>query len=223
MKAWLKSILIRHPTVQRLQHRLRQHRTISELREVAEIFRNNRCVWSLQSGNTLGIYRDGGFLPNENDVDIAVLAEDWHRGIEEELRHHGYAVVHECGGYKVGAEGVYITVRKQGFGMEIYPAFKDSWDGIAYRWYGGTCADRYHFDPELLEETRPVDFHGAMVQIPADTDRYLTAIYGADYMIPNPKWDWRTQPKCRLALSPTYLVQADIDTYTEHAINENSR
>ena len=82
MKAWLKSILIRHPTVQRLQHRLRQHRTISELREVAEIFRNNRCVWSLQSGNTLGIYRDGGFLPNENDVDIAVLAEDWHRGID---------------------------------------------------------------------------------------------------------------------------------------------
>lgn len=65
----------------------------------------------------------------------------------------------------------------------------------------------------MIEETKTVPFYGFNVEIPADTDTYLRAIYGDDYMIPNDKWNWRTDPKCRLRLEPTYLSQADVDRY----------
>jgi len=97
--------------------------------------------------------------------------------------------------------------------FDIYPAFKGTWDGVSYRWYGGDYDHRYYFAPELLEETCSVDFYGVTVEVPKNTDQYLRAVYGDDYMVPNPNWDWRTQPKCRLGLSPTYLTQADVDVY----------
>lgn len=198
-------------------HKVRQkaleRRTVKEIREISEILYRNDCVWSLQTGNVLGIYRDGGFIKNEADVDIAVLAETWHVKIEPELRQKGYQVSMFCGGYYEGSEGVHITLLKKGMIFDIYPVFKGTWDGVPYRWYGGDHENRYYFEPRLLEETRTVDFYGIEVEIPADTDTYLRAIYGDDVMIPNPNWDWRTQPKCRLALSPTYLSQADVDAY----------
>ena len=165
----------------------------------------------------LGIYRDGGFLKNEDDIDIAVLAETWRVKIEQEIRQQGYQVTDSYGGFYAGSEGVYIRVQKEGLPIEFYPTFKDSWDGVAYRWYGGAHADRYYFEPELIEEARTVDFYGVQVQIPADTDRYLRAIYGDDYMVPNPNWDWRTQPKCRLDLSLTCLTQEDVHIYRSGA------
>lgn len=191
-----------------------ERRTVQEIREIAQILYQNGCVWSLQSGNALGIYRDGGFIKNEEDVDIAVLAETWHAGIEQEIRQKGYQVSMYCGGYEVGSEGVHITFQKRGMIFDLYPTFKDTWDGVSYRWYGGDYASRYYFEPRLLEETRTVDFYGSDIEIPADTDAYLRAIYGDDYMIPNPKWDWRTEPKCRLPLCPTYLTQAALDCYS---------
>jgi len=97
--------------------------------------------------------------------------------------------------------------------FDIYPAFKDIWDGVAYRWYGGDYQHRYYFAPTLLEETKSVDFFGVTVELRKDTDRYLRSIYGDNYMIPDPGWDWETQPMCRLGLSPTYLSQSDVDTY----------
>ena len=188
-------------------------RTLPEIQEISEILYQHNCVWSLQSGNVLGIQRNEGLRHDEDDIDIAVLAEHWHVGIEEEIRARGYNLSVYDGGYNPGSEGVYITVRRYGLIFDIYPTFKDTWDGITYRWYGGDNHHRYYFEPRLIEETKTVPFYGFHVEIPADTDTYLRAIYGDDYMIPNDKWNWRTDPKCRLRLEPTYLSQADVDRY----------
>jgi hypothetical protein len=197
--------------VGKIRQAVLEKRTIREIKEISEILYRNECVWSFQSGNVLGIYRDGGFLKNESDVDIAVLAETWDVKIEEEIRQKGYRVWVYYGGYHDGSEGVHLAASKKGMDFDIYPVFKDTWDGVPYRWYGGDHKHRYYFEPQLLEKSRTVKFYGVNVEIPADTDSYLRAIYGDDYMIPNPNWDWRTEPKCRL--SATYLSQADVDAY----------
>lgn len=65
-------------------------RTLPEIQEISEILYQHNCVWSLQSGNVLGIQRNEGLRHDEDDIDIAVLAEHWHVGIEEEIRARGY-------------------------------------------------------------------------------------------------------------------------------------
>ena len=199
--------------VHQIQQFFLKRKTIREIQEISDILYQNQCTWSLQTGNVLGIYRDGGFLKNEDDVDIAVLAKTWNVKIEEQSRQKGYQVSTYWGGYTEGSEGVHITALKKSMIFDIYPVFKDTWDGVEYRWYGGDHKHRYYFEPRLLEQTRTVQFYGIDVEIPADTDTYLRSIYGDDYMIPDPNWDWDNGPKCRLGLSPTYLCQADVDAY----------
>ncbi len=174
----------------------------------------NQCIWTLLSGNVLGIYRENRILlKNEDDVDIGVLAETWGPKIERQIRDKGYELDYFCGGYFEGSEGVHIMLRRRGLNFDIYPVFKGVWGGKEYRWYGGTNFHRCFFEPNLLERTRTVKVDSLNVEIPDDTDAYLKAEYGADYMIPNDKWDWRTDVKCQLHLEKTYLSQADVEDY----------
>ncbi len=150
---------------------------------------------------------------NEDDVDIGVLTETWGTKIERQICDKGFKLKYFCGGYYEGSEGVHITLLKRGLIFEIYPVFKGVWEGKAYRWYAGTNFHRCFFEPHLLEITRNVKFDGIDVEIPDDTDSYLRAEYGGDYMIPNDNWDWEKGPKCQLHLKETYLSQADVYDY----------
>ncbi len=196
-----------------LKTQIKRRNTIREIKEISEILYHYGCVWSLQSANVLGIQRNGKLRANEDDVDIAVLAETWQAKVEEAIRQKGFNLSVYSGGYYEGSEGVHYVATKQGLVFDIYPSFKDKWDNITYRWYGGEHPNRYYFEPRLLEQTRTVKFYGFDVEIPADTNTYLRVIYGEDYMIPNDNWDWRTMPKCRLQLKPIYLSQTDVERY----------
>ncbi len=190
--------------------------TIGEMQEISEILSKNNCIWSLQTCNILFYQRHGKLHEDQWDIDIAVLAENWHVNIEEEIRQKGFKVSVYSGGYYQGSEGVHIIAEKRGLPFEIYPAFKGTWDNIEYRWYGGTIFHRYYFEPSLLEQTKTIKYYGFNVEITGDIDTYLKAIYGDNYMIPIPDedWDWENAPKCRLRhLKPTYLSQVDVDNY----------
>jgi hypothetical protein len=195
-------------------YRIRRVYTLKEIREISTILYQNHCIWSLLSGNALGIYREGRILrKNEDDVDIGVIAETWGTKIERKIREQGYNLEYFCGGYYKGSEGVHITLRRRGLIFDIYPVFKGIWEGKAYRWYGGTNFHRCFFEPRLLERTRTVTVDRINLEIPENTDAYLRAEYGADYMIPNDNWDWEKDPKCQLHLKETYLSQADVYDY----------
>jgi len=208
----LLAVLIR---LQRfVDYRIRRVLTLKEIREISAILYKNNCIWSLLSGNALGIYREGRILrKNEDDVDIGVIAETWGTKIERQIREQGFTLKYFCGGYYEGSEGVHITLLRRGLIFEIYPVFKGVWEWKAYRWYGGTNFYRCFFEPRLLEHTKTVKVDGSNVEIPEDTDAYLRAEYGADYMIPNDSWDWAKDSKCQLHLKETYLSQADVNDY----------
>ena len=188
--------------------------TLQETKEIAEILYKHGCTWSLQTGNALGVHREKTIIrKNEDDLDIAVLAETWGQNIEKEIQSKGYILKYFCGSFEQNSEGVHIILIKRGLTIDIFPVFKGKWGNMQYRWYGGNHEYRYYFEPRLLENTRTVRPNGFPVEIPADTDAYLRAIYGDDYMIPNDAWDWRTQPKCRLKLPVSYLTDKDIRNY----------
>ena len=52
------------------------------LDEVDELFERSGCTYYLAGGAALGAVRNGGFLPWDDDVDLYVTRDEWHRFIE---------------------------------------------------------------------------------------------------------------------------------------------
>ena len=60
-------------------HALIQKVSLSILHKFAEIMVRNKVKWWLDSGTLIGYVRHGGFIPWDDDIDIAMMREDYER------------------------------------------------------------------------------------------------------------------------------------------------
>ena len=172
---------------------------LRDLAEISQLLERRGVGWSLQGGNVLGLHRTGGFLPNECDVDIVILAEHWSREINQAALELGFkSRVHHQG---MGDNGMHVIWQKekQSWPIEVYPTHQACFFGQRMRYNGGDRYWRYYFPPHFIEETRVVDFLGVPVRIPAATEDYLRWFYGDQFHIPlgDDQWDWIKQPGAR--------------------------
>ena len=108
--------------------------------------------WSLQGGNVLGLHRTGGFLSNECDIDIVILAEHWSQEINHAALELGFTSrVHH---YGVGDNGMHVIWQKekQSWPIDVYPTHQACFFGQRMRYNGGDRYWRYYFPPHFVEE-----------------------------------------------------------------------
>ena len=170
-----------------------------DLAVLSTVFEQLQVRWSLQGGSVLGSYRDGGFLPQESDVDLVILAEDWSREVEQAVQELGFRTwIHH---QNTEDNGLHVCWQRgdHPWIFDVYPTYQGTFWGTRLRYNGGDRYWRYYFPPEFLEETRQEEFLGVSVRIPADTDGYLRWLYGDDYRTPisDADWDWKMQPEAR--------------------------
>ena len=65
-----------------------QNRLMEMLEELDEFCKKNHIEFFLVGGSALGAYRHSGFIPWDDDIDIAMFREEFER-FEEELAKHG--------------------------------------------------------------------------------------------------------------------------------------
>lgn len=173
---------------------------IDALSLVVELFEKNKMTFWLDFGTLLGAVRVGDFLSHDGDIDLAAHAEDAKK-IEEIIKGcEKLSIAHE---YFVNDDLVQISFEYHGINIDLCFYKQNSEKQDEYYCY--LC----HYDKEISDivsnGTYPVavmkstvpfdgvktfDFRGLKVNIPNNEKGYLTANYGADFMIPNKNWDY---------------------------------
>lgn len=171
------------------------------LLEVADILDGLEVPFFLSHGTALGAYRDGGFTPCEDDIDLGFLAEDFvpnaHR-IAGSLTRWGYEI---CTLVRPFQRCWAIKARKHGIGLDL---------ACFIRWTDQDCGDDGRFMPSTLadfcgyyptptfEQTRPVMAFGREFRVPSPPADYFALEYGDGWRSPSPLHAYTTLSRTRV-------------------------
>ncbi len=144
--------------------------------------------WWLTYGALLGLVREGGLIPWDNDFDFAIVAGRRRKAMLSELVARGFYRVNQD---LVDGESV---VEKLQRGNIII-------DCILLREAGPLWEDRIRYDDHsICVGTHPrmavvrQKLSGVDVAVPVDAEAYVAHLYGPDWRVPVKNWDYRHSP-----------------------------
>jgi len=143
------------------------------LLDIKEIFDAAGVPFWLWGGTLLGIYRDKGLMPWDEDIDLAVYAED----VEKISRCNDKFMER---GLELGTDTNEMVLYRDGEHADL----------DLFRRSGGKrigLNGSYEFDISSFETPNWVEFLGKSWRIFADPERWLQYMYGPDWRIPQSK------------------------------------
>ena len=184
---------------------------LETFKELGNILNKCNIQYWLCYGTLLGYVRENGLLKHDFDFDIGVWYSDYSTKLEKKLMESGFSLIHQ---FK--AEGKYEafeqTFEKNGISIDIFYHYCDDtkiWTHVFYRELEdidlvkkGLYRIRKLDYPKCSLEK--ISFLGINAYIPANKEQYLEEIYGADWKIPDPDYDWHNGPKNNCTVPDIY-------------------
>lgn len=139
----------------------------------------------LSDGTLLGYVRECGFIPNDPDIDIGVLATDYARSIEPSMLADGFTLYKTFGSLDSGLE---MSFYKRGRKLDIMLYYNTA----EYLWHGMFKAGTIRKMKYPLTTFEWVDFLGIKVLAPVERVAFCSYGYGANWTRPAPDFHWWT-------------------------------
>jgi len=160
------------------------------LRKFVECMDSEHIVYWLEFGTLLGAYRDGGFIPNDFDIDVGVWLRDAKK-VNTVLKRNGFKLVREF--HVVGENGLEQTYEYHGTTIDVMYFYEEEnqyWcNGAVFpsKWHKviKTQVTAHWFKPFA---TTRMDFLGMQVSIPGNVEEHLMEIFGAGYKVYDPNF-----------------------------------
>ena len=132
-------------------------------------------------GTLLGYYREGDFIADDDDMDVAYFSSHTNpEDVKEELKGIIFRML--CDGYDVK------LARKSGF---FKPCVNGLWFDVFPMWFDQNClwmmnTTRQPAGPDIILPLNTGLFRGVEVYVPSDIERYIELEYGPNWRIPDP-------------------------------------
>lgn len=182
----------------------KEKKIIAELRGLLDVLRENNIICWADWGTCLGVYRHGGMIPRDEDVDFSILSPD-HDAVLKLLKTKlpkdkyrvmdfspasnrdslikvellGSGILVDLYHYKIDDEEGTITYNFSHINESIIP------EEARKREVPHT---ENHIPFDIIFPLRPASFDGLDVNVPNDTEGWLKLIYGDD-LTPCKKFD----------------------------------
>lgn len=177
------------------RRRILRRRGVEVLADLFAVFKKHGIPGYVACGTMLGFVRDGGFMPHDDDIDVAILPGEW------------------------TPDRVLRTMLDEGFEYVLGLAYEGRLDELKLRWKGVPIDvffyddDGEHFNSKVFyylpEEKYPSDNANSVVVFPEMRVEKLTTIvvYGIAVSVPDPP-----ETACADHFGPTWSVpQAGYD------------
>lgn len=152
----------------------------------------------LAFGSLLGAYREKGFIPFDYDLDTGLLASERSDQIVSAMRKHGFTLLRQ---YYVKATGR-ISMDKydyKGVHVDVHYFYPDAQGNLycdlclpheSKPWREANATDGFPSIIRTLPDSTfsKHQFLGEQVYLPDRTEEWLRALYGENFMTPDPKW-----------------------------------
>jgi len=160
-------------------------------------------------GTLLGYVRENGIIKHDCDFDIGIWYSDYSKELENILILAGYKLIREFKSVS-SYEAFEQTYSKDGVQIDIFYHHSDSnksWSHIFYREEDDDLESGIYRIRKLDYPSAPLEktlFLGCDVYVFKNKEIYLEEIYGTDWRIPNPKFDWKKGPKNNCTVKGVY-------------------
>lgn len=168
---------IRLPLTKRMVLPLNVGALERHLVEIHDTFGREGLAFWLRDGTALGVHRDGGIIPSDDDVDLGIWDADTPKvdAALERLSERGFIVY--------GRTRYIISLLKDWETVEIAVS------GIPMEYWGENR--RYiEIQEAFFRDLAPIRFLGRDFLAPSDIGGYLEFCYGKDWRTPKPQSWW---------------------------------
>lgn len=184
---------------------------LTVLSQTIELLVKHDLYYWVDGGTLLGIVRDGGFIENDTDIDLAII--DNKNILYEILLNNGYNISYYCCNDENKKRLIRAEIDGVGIDFEIfyrdgdkyyYDASRDLPSGVESKKINQKAIFRYEFNGDLIDERIAYDFEDIQVMIPKNYEDYFLVYYK--------NWSQKIKKKDYLQSYFSYSV----DTYKHH-------
>jgi len=169
-------------------------------------FNSLKVDYFVTGSTLLGIMRNGKLIKNDREIDLAMLGEDVTPELIEKFRSDNWFLKEYQGREKHGliilapntpvADNVVAKEASQG----SFGKISDAKVTLTSYWQKkGVYYTEIAIDDCILTDKRDYNkskwktmiCYGVKFKIPEDAKRHCKAVYGKDWMTPNPNWHWK--------------------------------
>lgn len=173
----------------------------------------------LIDGTLLGLIRDGGFIPHDQDTDIGVMFISFTRDkvnmLKNSLENKGFELHHTYGDFDNNYE---LAFTRNGVKTDLF-FYREDGDNYVFHAFHASEVITYSYPKELLDTLTIAYLYDRPFNIPQNAEKVLEAKYGEDWRTPKTDWDWAYSPKNRVVKKPIIFTVGCFDTLHEGHVN----
>lgn len=190
------------PSIRKKQQKLMSHNAEELLLHLDDAMKRLNMFYWLDCGTLLGAIREGGFISHDLDIDIGVFLKDLNPDIHKELQANGFKLQYE---YLMkqndgGTAGLEYTYEFKGISLDVFFYVIQPNNKMCYHYF--ICEKNMSMENTINKHGgllvaqmclpssgfKKINFMNNHYNVPLDYHSHLTALYGSNYMQPNPKW-----------------------------------